>query len=38
MTEPVSKHLIVSGRVQGVGYRAWTQRVARDLGLAGWVT
>jgi len=27
----------VSGRVQGVGYRAWTQRRATALGLAGWV-
>lgn len=27
----------VSGRVQGVWFRGWTQRVAQDLGLAGWV-
>lgn len=27
----------VSGRVQGVGYRAWTCRMAARLGLAGWV-
>ena len=27
----------VSGRVQGVGYRAWTEQEARALGLAGWV-
>ena len=26
-----------SGRVQGVGYRAWTERVALGLGLEGWV-
>ena len=29
--------VIISGRVQGVGYRAWTVRAASALGLAGWV-
>ncbi len=29
--------IIVSGVVQGVGYRAWTERTARDLALDGWV-
>ncbi|MFO1242519.1 MAG: acylphosphatase [Rickettsiales bacterium] len=33
----VSKHLIISGRVQGVGYRAWTVKNAERLGLTGWV-
>jgi acylphosphatase len=29
-------HVMVRGRVQGVGYRAWTQRTALRLGLEGW--
>ena len=27
----------VTGRVQGVSYRAWTRAKATDLGLTGWV-
>lgn len=27
----------VTGRVQGVCYRAWTESTARALGLSGWV-
>jgi len=30
-------HIIVSGMVQGVGYRFFVQRHARHLGLGGWV-
>ncbi|MGB9711499.1 MAG: acylphosphatase [Thermodesulfovibrio sp.] len=30
-------HLFISGRVQGVFYRAFTQEVAHSLKLNGWV-
>jgi acylphosphatase len=30
-------HLIISGDVVGVGYRAWVRRRARDFRLTGWV-
>jgi acylphosphatase len=33
----VTRHLTIRGRVQGVWYRAWAVRLARRLGLAGWV-
>ncbi|MGB0909731.1 MAG: acylphosphatase [Nitrospirales bacterium] len=33
----VRAHLLVSGRVQGVAFRAFTQREARRLNLSGWV-
>ncbi len=29
--------VIVQGRVQGVGYRAWVLRQAQTRGLSGWV-
>ena len=29
------KHLLVSGKVQGVSYRAYTEQQARSLGLCG---
>jgi acylphosphatase len=33
----VSKRYVISGRVQGVGFRYFTQRVADQHGIAGWV-
>ncbi len=30
-------HCFISGRVQGVAYRAYTQREAMQLGFTGWV-
>lgn len=35
--QPIRAHVLVSGRVQGVGYRASTYEVARHLQLKGWV-
>ena len=36
MFEPARLTVIVSGQVQGVGYRAFVQRHALDLDLAGY--
>ena len=33
----VHKHLKISGRVQGVGFRHFTRQNARDLEINGWV-
>ncbi|HYK06003.1 MAG TPA: acylphosphatase [Thermoanaerobaculia bacterium] len=31
------RHLRIHGKVQGVGYRFYATRVARRLGLKGWI-
>ena len=33
----VAIHVFVSGMVQGVFYRSWTEDTAKELGLKGWV-
>jgi len=35
--DKIARHALVSGRVQGVGFRHHTKVRARELGLAGWV-
>jgi acylphosphatase len=33
----VGRHVRVTGRVQGVFFRGWTQDQANELGVTGWV-
>ncbi|WP_324809201.1 acylphosphatase [Sphingomonas sp. LY29] len=33
----VARHVIVTGRVQGIFFRAWTKQQADQLGVSGWV-
>lgn len=37
MSEEVRRHVVVRGRVQGVSYRSFAQRMARHIGVRGWV-
>lgn len=37
MSEEEARQFRITGRVQGVAFRAWTQRRALALGLRGWV-
>ena len=33
----IYRHVVVHGRVQGIGYRAWTEVTALERGIEGWV-
>ena len=33
----MARHVVVTGRVQGVAFRAWTREKAQTLGVSGWV-
>jgi acylphosphatase len=33
----LTKHYLISGRVQGVGFRRFTERTAQEFQLRGWV-
>ena len=35
--ETIRRRVLVSGQVQGVGFRYWTRGEARRLGVRGWV-
>ena len=33
----VTYHILISGMVQGIGFRSWTKRHAKRLRITGWV-
>ena len=33
----MTSHIIISGGVQGIGFRKWIKRQAKQLSLVGWV-
>lgn len=36
-TQKCTAHIVIEGRVQGVGFRAWVEIEAEARGLDGWV-
>ncbi|MEZ5400512.1 MAG: acylphosphatase [Bryobacteraceae bacterium] len=36
MNEPIARRYVVTGRVQGVGYRRFAQQAAGECGVSGW--
>jgi acylphosphatase len=36
-TDRIIRHVAIHGHVQRVGYRAWTEHIALQRGLEGWV-
>lgn len=37
MKSDLERHLVIKGRVQGVGFRHFTKKNAESLGVNGWV-
>lgn len=37
MSETLTRHLLIRGRVQGVGFRNYLEYKAQQLGVSGWV-
>ena len=37
MSDTIIRRVIIRGRVQGVGFRAFVEYTAQDHGIAGWV-
>lgn len=37
MTAGIRRHVVVHGQVQGVYFRDSVRRLARDLGVSGWI-
>ena len=33
----MKKHLVISGKVQGVGFRYWMQNLAIENNISGWI-
>ena len=36
MEQRAARRFVISGHVQGVGYRAFARQAARDIGATGW--